>query len=302
MKKILLMVLVLLSVCFVSFGCSKADTSKSDSLVESHIKEQSKDNKEEKEESKDSKDEKKEEKEESKDNKEEQKEESKDNKDEQKEDEKVPSKKEQYVICIDPGHQIKGDLSKEPIGPGSSEMKYKVSYGTQGVATNIPEYEINLQASKILRSYLQSMGFKVIMTRESHNVNISNAERAVFANDNNADLVIRIHADGSTNPNTNGASLQIPASNGKYTKGIYKESNKCAVIMSSAMKNAGFKVNNIYQRSDLTGFNWSEVPAVLVEMGFMSNAEEDQKLSQKSYQQKMMKAVANATKTYFKNR
>ena len=69
--------------------------------------------------------------------------------------------------------------------------------------------------------------------------------------------------------------------------------------MFSDMKEAGFKVNNIYERSDLTGFNWSEVPAVLVEMGFMSNPEEDEKMAQKSYQEKMMKAIAEATQTYF---
>lgn len=206
---------------------------------------------------------------------------------------------EKYVICIDPGHQREGDMSEEPIGPGSSEMKFKVSYGTQGVATGIPEYEINLQASKILRTYLEKMGFKVIMTRETHDVNITNSERAIFANENDADLVIRIHADGSENPETSGMSLQIPAENGTYTKKIFKESNRCAAIMSLYLKNDGFKFNNIYERSDLTGFNWSEVPSVLVEMGFMSNAEEDQKLSQKEYQQKMMKTIANAIQTYF---
>ena len=190
-------------------------------------------------------------------------------------------------------------MSEEPVGPGSSETKFKVSWGTQGVSTNIPEYELNLQASKILKKYLEDMGFKVIMTRETNDVNITNSERAIFANENNANLVIRIHADGSDDSSVTGASLHIPASNGKYTSKIYKESNKCAQIMFSDMKEAGFKVNNIYERSDLTGFNWSEVPAVLVEMGFMSNPEEDEKMAQKSYQEKMMKAIAEATQTYF---
>lgn len=259
MKKRLLMLVVLLLIGLISFGCSKSNEVSSSDIATTNTSKQEVD---------------------------------------KKSHEK--NKEEKYVICIDPGHQIKGDMSQEPIGPGSSEMKFKVSYGTQGVATGIPEYEINLQAAKILRTYLQEMGFKVIMTRESHDVNITNSERAIFANENNADLVIRIHADGSNNPETSGMSLQIPAKNGTYTKKIYKESNRCAAIMSSYFKNDGFKFNNIYERSDLTGFNWSEVPAVLVEMGFMSNAEEDQKLSQKGYQQKMMKSLANATQAYFK--
>ena len=205
----------------------------------------------------------------------------------------------QYVICIDPGHQAKGDMSQEPVGPGSSETKFKVSWGTQGVSTNIPEYELTLSASKVLKSYLEQMGFKVIMTRETNDVNITNSERATFANENNADLVIRIHADGSEDQSVSGASLHIPAQNGQYTSKIYPKSNECAEIMMASMRQAGFKVNNIYQRSDLTGFNWSEVPAVLVEMGYMSNPEEDQKMSQTSYQEKMMKSIAEATQKYF---
>lgn len=213
--------------------------------------------------------------------------------------EKEKSQNEKYIICIDPGHQVKGDMSEEPIGPNSSEKKFKVSWGTQGVATNIPEYELTLQASKILKEDLEKIGFKVIMTRETNDVNISNSERAIFTNENNADLVIRIHADGSEDSSVNGASLHIPSHDGEYTKPIYEESNKCAEIIYNEMINDGFKVNNIYERSDLTGFNWSEVPAVLVEMGFMSNPQEDKKMADKSYQEKMMDSISVAVQSYF---
>lgn len=214
----------------------------------------------------------------------------------------VNKKNEQYIICIDPGHQTKGDMSEEPVAPGSSEKKFKVSWGTQGVATKIPEYELTLSASKILKKDLEQMGFKVIMTRETNDVNITNSERAVFANDNNADLVIRIHADGSEDSSTTGASLHIPSQDSQYTSKIYPESNECAKLISLQMKQDGFKVNNIYQRSDLTGFNWSKVPVVLVEMGFMSNPEEDQKMAETSYQEKMMKSVAEGAQAYFENK
>ena len=214
----------------------------------------------------------------------------------------VNKKNEQYIICIDPGHQTKGDMSEEPVAPGSSEKKFKVSWGTQGVATKIPEYELTLSASKILKKDLEQMGFKVIMTRETNDVNITNSERAIFANDNNVDLVIRIHADGSDDSSTTGASLHIPSQDSQYTSKIYPESNECAKLISLQMKQDGFKVNNIYQRSDLTGFNWSKVPVVLVEMGFMSNPEEDQKMAETSYQEKMMKSVAEGAQAYFENK
>ena len=214
----------------------------------------------------------------------------------------VNKKNEQYIICIDPGHQTKGDMSEEPVAPGSSEKKFKVSWGTQGVATKIPEYELTLSASKILKKDLEQMGFKVIMTRETNDVNITNSERAIFANDNNADLVIRIHADGSDDSSTTGASLHIPSQDSQYTSKIYHDSNECAKLISLQMKQDGFKVNSIYQRSDLTGFNWSKVPVVLVEMGFMSNPEEDQKMAETSYQEKMMKSVAEGAQSYFENK
>ncbi len=214
----------------------------------------------------------------------------------------VNKKNGQYVICIDPGHQTKGDMSQEPVAPGSSEKKFKVSWGTQGVATKIPEYELTLSASKILKKDLEQMGFKVIMTRETNDVNITNSERAIFANDNNADLVIRIHADGSDDSSTTGASLHIPSQDSQYTSKIYHDSNECAKLISLQMKQDGFKVNSIYQRSDLTGFNWSKVPVVLVEMGFMSNPEEDQKMAETSYQEKMMKSVAEGAQSYFENK
>ncbi|MGM9533686.1 MAG: N-acetylmuramoyl-L-alanine amidase [Intestinibacter sp.] len=279
MRKKTFLLLVLLIVSLVSFGCSKSNVSRSENTsTTSDTSQQDSDKSSEKANQ------------------------DKLQQDKSKKEDEIleqKNKNQQYIICIDPGHQTKGDMSEEPVGPGSSETKFKVSWGTQGVSTNIPEYELNLQASKILKKYLEGMGFKVIMTRETNDVNITNSERAIFANENNADLVIRIHADGSEDSSVSGASLHIPASNGQYTAKIYEESNKCAKIMFSDMKEAGFKVNNIYERSDLTGFNWSEVPAVLVEMGFMSNPEEDEKMAEKSYQEKMMKAVAEATQTYF---
>ena len=209
------------------------------------------------------------------------------------------TKTEQYIICIDPGHQAKGNSQTEQVGPNSGSYKAKVSSGTAGVATKKPEYELNLEASLKLKHILESRGYKVYMTRESHDVDISNKERAIFANEKKVDMVVRIHADGSEDQSVSGASLHIPAQNGQYTSKIYPKSNECAEIMMASMRQAGFKVNNIYQRSDLTGLNWSEVPAVLVEMGYMSNPEEDQKMSQTSYQEKMMKSIAEATQKYF---
>ena len=90
------------------------------------------------------------------------------------------------IIVIDPGHQQKGNYDKEPNGPGSSELKAKVSSGTAGISTGIPEYKLTLAVSLYLKDELLARGYEVIMTRETHDVDISNVERALIANEANA--------------------------------------------------------------------------------------------------------------------
>ena len=203
------------------------------------------------------------------------------------------------LICIDPGHQAKGDPNLEPIAPGSPYKKARVSSGTVGISTKKPEYVLNLEASLVLKHILEDKGYSVIMTREDHNVNISNSERAIFANNKNANMVIRIHADSLDNSSKTGASILVPEEGGKYTSSIYEESNKCAQLIKGKMNELGIQLNGIFQRGDLTGFNWSKVPVVLVEMGFMSNYNEDQMMSNPDYQRKLMQSIADGVEEYF---
>lgn len=205
------------------------------------------------------------------------------------------------LICIDPGHQEKGDSSLEPVAPGSSQTKAKVSSGASGVATKKPEYMLNLEASTVLKHILEGMGYRVVMTRETNDVNISNAQRAIMANEKNADMVIRVHADSLDNSSKTGASILIPSKDNKHTSSIYEKSNNCAKSISEHMKKAGIELNGIFERGDLTGFNWSKVPVVLVEMGFLSNYNEDYMMSSPEYQRKLMQSIADGVEAYFGN-
>jgi N-acetylmuramoyl-L-alanine amidase len=201
----------------------------------------------------------------------------------------------QKIVVIDPGHQAKGDSSLEPIGPGSSQMKAKVSSGTAGVVTGIPESELNLVVGLKLRDTLEASGVKVIMTRTTQDVRISNIERVQIANAADADLFVRVHADGSANSSTHGIHVLYPASIEGWTDDIAAASKRAAQLMQQELIAAtGAKDRGIDARSDMTGFNWSDVPAVIPEIGFMTNPDEDRLLATDSYRDKVVEGLARA--------
>lgn len=200
-----------------------------------------------------------------------------------------------YVIGIDPGHQSKANYDKEPIAPGSSEMKAKVSSGTQGVTTRIPEYEVNLQVSLKLKAALEAEGATVIMTRETNDVDISNMERAVMCNEAGCDIVLRIHCNGAEDRSVNGIGLYVRAT-GACAEDSYAASE---VILPAMAQATGAREQGIFRRDTYTGLNWSEVPCILVEMGYMSNPEEDEKLCSEDYQDKLVAGMVEGLCGYF---
>lgn len=208
-----------------------------------------------------------------------------------------------FLVMVDPGHQQHANLEKEPVGPGATVEKIKVSGGTTGVATGKPEYQLTLEASLILGELLEKRGIKVMFTRTSHNVNLSNKERAEMANKNQADLFIRIHADGSNNRKVRGLSVLTPAANDPYTKPIFEDSLVASqLILDQTKKNPAVKVNGLTYRDDLSGFNWSQVPCTLVEMGFMSNPLEDRNLSDTTYLTELLTNIADGIVQYAEER
>lgn len=207
--------------------------------------------------------------------------------------------KEKYIVCLDPGHQTKGNPALEEIAPNSDKKKAKVTTGTRGVVTKKYESELMLEIALKLKTSLESKGYKVIMTRTKNDVDISNKERAIFANDNKADVYIRLHADGSENKNAAGASVLTSSPKNKYTTKVQKESEKFSkILLEEYVKATGAKNRGLIYRDDLTGTNWVTVPNTLIELGFMSNAEEDKKLSEKDYQDKIVKGLVNGIDRY----
>jgi N-acetylmuramoyl-L-alanine amidase len=113
-------------------------------------------------------------------------------------------------------------------------------------------------------------------------------------NELGADLVLRLHCNGANDRSKRGIGLFI-----RNTGMNADECLRAAQALLPAMLSAtGAREDGIYRRDNYTGLNWSAVPSVLVEMGFMSNPEEDALLNSAEYQDKLVNGMVNGIKNY----
>jgi N-acetylmuramoyl-L-alanine amidase len=199
------------------------------------------------------------------------------------------------LICLDPGHGTLPSVGAqtEPIGPGSTVMKIKDGGGAPG------EAPVALAIAKRTRTLLLARGYRVAMTRTTTGYRGGNIARAQFCNVRHAALMIRIHADGSNDSSLHGVKTLIPSVHRGWTDDIAVPSLHAAQAVQRALVRAtGAKDLGLFQRSDLTGFNWADVPAILVETGFMSNPRESALLRSAAYQEKVARGLAAGTSAF----
>jgi N-acetylmuramoyl-L-alanine amidase len=207
------------------------------------------------------------------------------------------------VIGIDAGHQRHANPEQEPISPGSDITKDKVSSGTEGQFTGIPEYVVNLQVALKLKAALEALGAQVVMTRQTHDVNISNSRRARMMNEAGVDCWLRIHANYTRNPSIHGMFILVPPEGGLDTSdptAAEKSAALAQTLLECAMETTGADGSRgLEVRDDQTGFGWSQVPVCNIEMGYMSNEAEDRLLVTEAYQQKIVYGLTEGFIEYF---
>ena len=199
------------------------------------------------------------------------------------------------LICLDPGHGTPPAIGAqtEPIGPGSHVRKIKDGGGAPG------EAPVALAIAYRTRALLLARGYRVAMTRTGPVYRGGNIARAQFCNRRHAALMLRIHADGSASPASNGISTLYPAFHRGWTSDIYGPSLRAARDVQRALVHeTGARDLGSVPRGDLTGFNWANVPAILVETGFLSNPRERRLLHTDAYRRKLAAGLVAGVESF----
>lgn len=204
------------------------------------------------------------------------------------------------TIGIDPGHQQTADAITEPNAPDSAIVTAKATMGTRGVVSNVCEYQVNLDVCIQLATLLREAGAAVYLTRTTSDVHLSNRERAQILNDNLVDLAIGVHCNGTDDETVQGAFMLVPS---ESCTTRYAESLGAAkVIIARYCSITGItmqKHDGLMQRSDLTFFNWCTRPVVCIEMGYLTNPDEDAHLTDTTFQSKMARGIFEGILAYF---
>ena len=207
-----------------------------------------------------------------------------------------------YLVAIDAGHQQQGISEKEPNGPGSSVQKAKLSSGTAGKATRVPEYQLNLTVSLALREELLNRGYSVYMIRTTNDAPVSNKERAEMANAAGADIFLRIHANGSEDPSVRGAMMVCQSRTNPYTQQYEASRRLSETVLQGYSRSTQIpkqKGNAVWETDTMTGINWCKVPSSTLEMGYMSNLEDDLAMAEEDFAPAAARGIADGIDAYF---
>ena len=139
-----------------------------------------------------------------------------------------------------------------------------------------------------------------LITRTTNDVNMSNSERAHIANHAKADIFIRIHANSSSSSSAKGVLTMCQTEKNKYNGYLQQESYRLSkLVVDNISKSTGANNRGVTQTDNMSGINWCIVPTTIVEMGFLSNPEEDKVMETQEYQKKVVEGIIKGVEEYF---
>ena len=223
---------------------------------------------------------------------------------EEEQTENAESQTEKIMVAIDASHQgADADLTEEePVGPGSETMIKGFSEGISGTATGLEENELNLEVATKLKDILEERGYEVFMTREDADTQLSEVERAELVNASDAQILISLHANGGDDSSERGACAQAPSYENPYITDtdLVKKSNALGdIVLQAYCDKTGLTEKGLYNVDSRAQINWSKIPVIVLEMGFMSNTEDDTYMAEDTNQQKMAEGIADGIDLYF---
>lgn len=162
---------------------------------------------------------------------------------------------------------------------------------------DIYEKDINLSIVKILASKLENLGATVYLTRYS-DYDLSNVgaylrkrsdlyNRAKIINESNADIYISIHLNSTTSSTWSGSQV------------FYDDNNKENIKLATAITKSLKTKRETKEISDMYFNRLVNIPGVLVEVGFLSNSSDRQKLIKEIYQEEMVDKIIEGVLAYF---
>lgn len=204
------------------------------------------------------------------------------------------------TIVIDACNQVNMNAATEPVGPGSEETKVGANTGFTGANMGTAEYAINLTYALALKAELESRGYVVTMTRESNDVNITNRQRAEIANTSGATAMVRIKMNYSTNTALSGVMATTMTHDNPYHPNLYADGQELATRMLQGVTIwTGATNHGVFQTDGMTAINWSNIPVAVIELGYLSNAEDEANLLDAEYQKKVISGLADGIDLYY---
>ncbi|CQR70205.1 Sporulation-specific N-acetylmuramoyl-L-alanine amidase [Sporomusa ovata DSM 2662] len=187
-------------------------------------------------------------------------------------------------ICLDPGH------AGGNIDPGAVNGKM-----------GLQEAIINLVIASQVKKHLVAAGYQVLMTRtKAEQVETDSLKyRCELANNWGADLVVSLHCNSAASEQANGTEIYTSLGETNGDRLATCIINQITASFSDLQLRADWDDGDPDKEQNFYILRYTDAPAVLLEMAFISNPEEAAKLADSAWQRDMARAVARGISDYF---